>query len=144
MSEPKMVLVVRKDLNMRKGKMCAQSSHSAVGAVVQLGHFLNNAIIEYDGSHEKWHLSNCLVIPLENECDDIWLTKRFKKITVSVNSEQELTDIYNKAVENGLNVKLILDEGLTEFGGVKTLTCLAIGPVYPEDVDPITGHLPLL
>ena len=73
-----------------------------------------------------------------------WLEGSFTKICVSVNSEQELLDIYNKALENNINVKLIQDNGLTEFGGVKTYTCLALGPDYPEVLDPLTKHLPLL
>ena len=36
MSKSKMVIVVRKDLEMRKGKLIAQGSHAVVGAILQL------------------------------------------------------------------------------------------------------------
>jgi PTH2 family peptidyl-tRNA hydrolase len=39
---------------------------------------------------------------------------------------------------------MIVDKGLTVFKGIPTKTCLAIGPHYPEKIDIITGHLPLL
>jgi PTH2 family peptidyl-tRNA hydrolase len=61
-----------------------------------------------------------------------------------VDSEQELMDIYDRAVRAGLEVHLITDSGRTEFHGEPTRTCLAIGPAVAEAVDVITGHLQLL
>ncbi|QJX80020.1 aminoacyl-tRNA hydrolase [Priestia megaterium] len=49
-----------------------------------------------------------------------------------------------KAKEKGLPAVLIEDSGLTVFNGVKTKTCLAIGPYNSEEIDEITGHLPLM
>jgi PTH2 family peptidyl-tRNA hydrolase len=40
-------------------------------------------------------------------------------------------------------VHLITDRGLTEFGGVPTRTCLAVGPDYYDLIDPVTGDLEL-
>jgi PTH2 family peptidyl-tRNA hydrolase len=42
-----------------------------------------------------------------------------------------------------LVVHLITDRGLTEFGGVPTRTCLAVGPDYDDLIDPVTGGLEL-
>jgi PTH2 family peptidyl-tRNA hydrolase len=84
-----------------------------------------------------------LEVEVDSELDQ-YLRGRFKKIAVSVNSEEELLEIYQKALDKGLPVKLIKDAGLTEFGGVPTLTCLAIGPENEEKIDEVTGHLPLL
>lgn len=120
MSEYKQVIVLRKDLNMRKGKMVAQGAHASLGAV------LNNGKLKEDARIAAW------------------LAGPFKKIAVSVNSEQELLDIKRKAEDNNLITCLIEDSGLTEFGGVKTLTALAVGPDLVEHVDVVTGHLPLL
>lgn len=53
-------------------------------------------------------------------------------------------DIYNKAKESGLNVHMITDEGLTEFNGISTNTCLAIGPDLASRIDPITKDLKCL
>ncbi len=46
--------------------------------------------------------------------------------------------------EKGLVCSLIIDAGLTEFGGVPTRTCIAIGPNWSDEIDEITGHLKLL
>lgn len=127
--EPKQVIVVRKDLNMRKGKMCAQAAHASMGAL------LNTASRMYEGQ---------LNINVEKPAVREWIEGRFTKICVSVDSEQELLDIYEHAYQLGVNVKIIQDAGLTEFNGVPTLTCLALGPDYPENIDPITKHLKLL
>lgn len=73
-----------------------------------------------------------------------WLQGRFTKICVSVDSEAELHEIYGKAQEAGIPCYLIQDCGATEFGGVPTYTCCAIGPDQEEVINPITGHLKLL
>lgn len=72
-----------------------------------------------------------------------WKEGSFTKICVYVNSEEELLEVYNKACEANLPAELITDSGLTEFNGVPTLTCLAVGPASKESLEPITGHLPL-
>jgi PTH2 family peptidyl-tRNA hydrolase len=73
-----------------------------------------------------------------------WIDGIFTKICVSVNSETELLDIYNKAKSDNLPCSLIQDCGLTEFNNVPTYTCCAIGPDNSEKINKITGHLPLL
>lgn len=125
----KQVIVVRKDLNMRKGKMVAQSSHSSLA-------FLTRSS-EIDG--------DTLSVKLKNpEEVQQWLQEGFTKICVSVDSESELDAVYQAAIDADLNVHMIVDSGLTEFHGVKTKTCLAIGPNTREDIDKITGNLKLL
>lgn len=61
-----------------------------------------------------------------------------------VESEAELDAIYERALEAGLPCAMIIDAGKTEFNGVPTKTCCAIGPALPAELDPITGHLKLL
>ncbi len=119
-SEPhhsKMVIVMRKDLNMRKGKMIAQGAHAAIGAAMLA-----------EGSDEYGD----------------WLTHGTAKICVSVDSELELMAIFIQAKEAKLPVELITDSGRTEFAGVPTKTCLAIGPARADAIDKITGNLKLL
>ena len=118
--ERKQVIVLRKDLNMRKGKMVAQGAHASLGAILHNGKLKSNPDV------------------------DAWLEGRFTKICVSVGSEEELLEIYNQAGLAKLNRSLITDAGLTEFDGVPTKTAVAVGPGIPEVVDKITGHLKLL
>ena len=73
-----------------------------------------------------------------------WIDGRFTKIVVSCDSEQELDELYKQAKEKGLPCSMIVDAGLTEFNGVPTKTCIAIGPANPDDIDEITKHLKLL
>lgn len=125
--EHKQVLVVRKDLKCRKGKMIAQGAHASLKAILDL----------CEKSEDTY------VLRLDDRIKP-WITGRFKKICVSVNSEQELVELYQRALAAGLIAALITDAGLTEFNGVPTLTCCAIGPDREDRVDVITGHLPLL
>ena len=57
-----------------------------------------------------------------------WLTGSFAKVCCRVDSEEELLQIHDKALESGLEVYLITDSSRTEFHGQPTRTCLAIGP----------------
>ena len=72
------------------------------------------------------------------------MTGAFAKICCRVNSEDELMNIHDKAIEVGLEVHLITDSGKTEFHGHPTRTCLAIGPDVSEKIDAVTGQLELL
>ena len=72
-----------------------------------------------------------------------WLELSMRKVTVKVGSETELLDVYDKALAAGLVVHMITDRGLTEFGGMPTRTCLAVGPDYDDLIDPVTGDLEL-
>jgi PTH2 family peptidyl-tRNA hydrolase len=64
-------------------------------------------------------------------------------VTLQVDSEEELLDVFQRAETAGLVVHLITDAGLTEFGGEPTRTCLAIGPDYDSEIDAVTGDLRL-
>lgn len=118
----KQVIIIRKDLNMRLGKAVAQGSHASIS-------FLTKKI----QSGQKM-----------NDAEEQWVNGKFTKICVRVDSEQELIDIHQKALSHGIESHLITDAGLTEFNGVPTKTCLALGPDYASKIDAITGHLKLL
>jgi peptidyl-tRNA hydrolase, PTH2 family len=124
----KQVIVMRKDLNMRKGKMVAQGAHAACA-------FLSQKVKEL--------LERPSEVKLTQE-ELYWINNSFKKICVSVNSEQELLEIYDIAKQSDIRVHKIIDNGDTEFNGVPTLTCIALGPDQSELLDKITGHLQLL
>lgn len=133
----KQVIVIRKDLNMRKGKIASQASHASLGALLTL---FNKIKYDQDGSIHYIYETRFA----ENSVLDDWLNGTFTKICVSVNSEEELLDVFHKAKEAGIPCKLITDSGLTEFHGIPTNTCVGIGPYTSEEIDKITGNLPLL
>jgi PTH2 family peptidyl-tRNA hydrolase len=123
----KQVIVVRKDLGMRKGKCVAQGAHASLGAILSL------MARHEDGSR---------TLPADDRVNP-WLDHSFTKPVVYVTSEAELLEIHSKATEAGLIACLIRDNGTTEFKGVPTYTAVAVGPDLIEKVDEITGHLPL-
>lgn len=128
----KQIIVMRKDLNMRKGKMCAQAAHASMAVLLKAGHL--NLIPGVEGRFEM-----AVFGPWRE-----WLGGAFTKICVSVDSEAELDAVYEAARQAFLPCALITDSGATEFGGIPTKTCCAIGPAKAEDLQPITGHLKLL
>lgn len=137
----KQVIILRKDLKMKKGKSTAQGAHASLGAILQL---MNNGVNMRDTPPEIVDDSYTLSLKVEVGSDmDDWLRGIFRKVALGVHSEEELLSIHKQAVEAGLPVSLITDSGLTVFNGVKTTTCLAIGPASDEELDKITGHLPL-
>jgi len=73
-----------------------------------------------------------------------WVNGIFAKIVVGCNSEEELINLAQAAADANIPHALITDVGRTEFHGEPTVTALAIGPDYPEKIDPITGGLKLL
>lgn len=127
--EAKQVIVMRKFPSLRTGKYCAQAAHASMGALL--------SIAKVDDYGDK------LTINLYNPHIKAWLTGRFKKVTVYVETEQELIDLYDTAQKAGIPSSLIRDAGLTEFGGVPTITAVGIGPGSAEEIDAITGKLKL-
>jgi len=126
----KQVIVIRRDLRMRRGKEIAQGAHAATAWLA------DRVIRDMMPNGSVAHLA---LSPAERA----WLQSSFRKVTVKVSSEEELLAVYRKALEAGLVVHLVTDRGLTEFGGVPTRTCLAVGPDYDDLVDPVTGDLEL-
>lgn len=120
----KQILVVRKDLKMRRGKECAQCAHASVGVVT--------SELFKDGYLTK-SFANLMV----------WLEHGQAKITVTVNSEEEMDALYVAANAKGIMTYQVIDHGRTEFNGVHTKTVLAIGPAPDEMFVGLTDHLPL-
>lgn len=120
MNDIKQVIIIRKDLKMRRGKEIAQGAHASM----------------------KWLLEN-LDCDL-NEDELTWINGLHKKVVVSVDSLEELEEV----VKNAKNLRIentytITDVGLTEFNGIPTITCAAIGPAKAELINQVTGHLKL-
>ncbi|XP_028838388.1 peptidyl-tRNA hydrolase 2, mitochondrial [Denticeps clupeoides] len=115
--EFKMVLVVRTDLKMGKGKVAAQCSHAAVSAYKQV------------------------------QRRDPELLKRWEycgqpKVVLKAPDEDCLFRLLSGAKEAGLPVSLVQDAGRTQVApGSRTV--LGVGPGPAELVDGVTGHLKL-
>lgn len=125
----KQVIVIRKDLKIRRGKECAQASHVSMAFLISRMKYLS-------GNYPSYH-----TIKL-SEVEKLWLSTNFRKIVCQVSSETELLNIADCAKKAGLVCHIITDDGLTEFDK-PTITCCAIGPDYDEKIDEVTGSLPL-
>jgi len=122
MTQPlKQVICVRKDLNMRKGKMIAQGAHASLMAYLSACGSRDSIMVVYE-----WLQNN-----------------KQTKICVGVDSEQELFDIHSAAQKAGIPCSLVLDAAVTEFDK-PTYTACGIGPASAEEIDKITGSLKLL
>jgi PTH2 family peptidyl-tRNA hydrolase len=126
--QAKQVIVMRKDLNMRKGKMIAQGAHASLKVLTDRRRAVDDQTFTIE------------VTPAIKA----WLTGRFTKVCVSVDSEAALDTVVAAARAAAVPVALIVDAGKTEFHGVPTKTCCAVGPAWADEVDAITGALPLL
>ncbi|KAI0234548.1 Peptidyl-tRNA hydrolase 2, mitochondrial [Lamellibrachia satsuma] len=115
--EYKLVLVVRTDLKMGKGKVAAQCSHAAVDATKQLRR-TNAAILKE------------------------WEDNGQPKVVVKTENEDMLLQLAEHARALGLTISVICDAGRTQIApGSKTV--LGVGPGPQNLVDKVTGHLKL-
>ncbi|XP_046335129.2 peptidyl-tRNA hydrolase 2, mitochondrial-like [Haliotis rufescens] len=116
--EYKMVIVVRTDLKMGKGKIAAQCAHAAVAGAEKA--FRNNQDHLY-----KWRSSGQ------------------PKVVVKTDDEPSLLALAKSAQSAGLTTSIIQDAGRTQIApGSRTV--LGVGPGPSELVDRVTGHLKLL
>ncbi|MCP4286921.1 MAG: aminoacyl-tRNA hydrolase [Gammaproteobacteria bacterium] len=129
MERVKQVILIRKDLKMRRGKEIAQGSHAAMEFLV---------------SRLRPGLDGGATINVNlDEVERFWIIHGMAKVCLQVSSEQALIDCHQKAILQGLESHLIRDSGRTEFGGVPTYTACAIGPDEASRIDQVTGDLSL-
>jgi PTH2 family peptidyl-tRNA hydrolase len=115
----KVVMVVRTDLGMGKGKIAAQCAHAAVMCY-------QKALVTHERDLEIWEATGCTKICLK--CDD---------------GEEGLEALKKLAKERGLVAALVHDAGHTQVAA-GSATVLGIGPAPSEVLGEITGKLKLL
>ncbi|KAG6039715.1 hypothetical protein E4U41_002154 [Claviceps citrina] len=121
--ECKLVLVVRTDLGMTKGKIAAQCSHATLACYKALAR--SNPDTPQARLLKRWE------------------RRGQAKIAVQVKSEKEMTELRWKALDVGLTAEVIQDAGRTQIDP-GSLTVLGVGPGPKSLVDQVTGHLKLL
>ena len=112
-----MTLVIRKDLDMRPGKVAAQCTHAALGACYQ----------KLESKKVKAFLKD---------------SNSRRAIVLRVNNLAELEDVNARALAAGLNTYIQVDAGLTQVPDDSS-TVLAIGPDDPERIHAVTNTLKL-
>eukprot|EP00873_Tetraselmis_striata_P013830 jgi/Tetstr1/434094/TSEL_023238.t1 len=116
----KMVLVVRQDLKMGKGKIAAQCCHAAVGVVMDL-------------CEEPAGYSLMMQ----------WEANGATKVAVKAETEAVLLDVERRCGEAGIPSFMVIDAGRTQIAP-NSRTVLAVGPAPTALVDSVTGDLKLL
>ena len=139
MYKSKMMIVMRRDLKMRKGKIAAQAGHACIDAIL-MALSKEGRLNDFEMNADGFVLKNTdkPSTPLSD-----WFIHGCAKICVYVDSEDDLLSIANKANEMRIIASVITDAGMTEFHGVPTKTCLALEPLPTDVADELTGNLPL-
>ncbi|XP_065893135.1 peptidyl-tRNA hydrolase 2, mitochondrial-like [Dysidea avara] len=114
----KMIMVVRADLKMGKGKVAAQCGHAAIGAYSQM------------------QKTDPMMLR-------IWETTGCAKVVLKVPDLEEFHSLLSEVRKARLNSHVVCDAGRTQIApGSQTVLC--IGPALSSDIDKVTGHLKLL
>ena len=137
----KQVIIMRKDLNMRKGKIAAQAGHACVNCVLKAAARVGG-LLDWDSRADQGSMMSVSGRGTTAYLNE-WFSNEYTKICVTVNSEKELLEYYKKIEDAGYVVHLVQDMGHTGFKNKKTYTCLAVEPLPAEVIDEITGSLPL-
>ena len=116
--EYKMVVLVRNDVKMGKGKIAAQVGHAAVECAL------------YSEKKDK-------------KSFDAWYSGGQAKVVLKVDSLDELKHYMQEARSYGLHTSIITDAGRTQIEP-GSVTCLGIGPASKSDIDKVTGDLKML
>jgi len=116
--EYKMVIVVRTDLGMSKGKTAAQASHAAV---------------------------NCAFAAKKKDPEALerWMSNAYPKIVLKVEGEEELFEVKMAADALGIVNSVVTDAGRTEIAP-GSVTCIGLGPAPASKMDKVTGGLSML
>eukprot|EP01054_Gregarina_sp_Poly1_P007426 Gregarina_sp_Poly_1__7425@NODE_411_length_8775_cov_115_641824_g334_i0_p2_GENE_NODE_411_length_8775_cov_115_641824_g334_i0NODE_411_length_8775_cov_115_641824_g334_i0_p2_ORF_typecomplete_len208_score30_71PTH2/PF01981_16/1e42LapA_dom/PF06305_11/0_093_NODE_411_length_8775_cov_115_641824_g334_i059682 len=116
--EMKMVLCVRTDLQMGKGKIAAQCGHAVLG------------VFQRCQSKNYPQLTS-------------WQKQGQAKVVLKITNEREMHQLYAAALQAKVPAFIVHDAGRTQIVS-GSATVLAIGPGPVRSLDLITGHLKLL
>ncbi|KAK9056485.1 hypothetical protein SSX86_023846 [Deinandra increscens subsp. villosa] len=113
----KMVLVVRNDLKMGKGKIAAQCSHATLGLYKKILHRAPKAL-------SRWEM-----------CGQV-------KVVVKIESEDDMLELQTRAKSLAIPTHIVIDAGRTQIAPNSRTVMAVLGPA--DMVDDVTGGLKLL
>ena len=119
-----MMLAVRSDLGMTKGKIGAQCGHATLGAF--------HTIKKWAKTSTYW-----------SKVLKTWSYVGQKKVCVKATSEAHLLEIKAKAMEMGIPCYTVADAGHTQIEA-GSLTVCGMGPCTTKQINFVTGGLKLL
>lgn len=115
----KMMLCVRTDLKMQKGKMCSQSGHAALGLYMQLVNKKKNKKMLED-----------------------WFSNGQKKIVAKLKDEAAMNLLISKATDAGIEFYTVQDAGRTQV--VRDSRTIVAFIDYENKMNTITSRLKLM
>ena len=121
-TEVTMYLLVRTDLRMSKGKMCAQAGHAT--------HLVIRAVELSPDEESKNYLKT-------------WEEHSYPKIALNIPDEDTLMSVCKSLSEQGVIFTPVVDEGRTEITP-NTVTAVGVQPLPRSLTKEILGHLRLL
>ncbi|KAL8233129.1 hypothetical protein R6Q57_002907 [Mikania cordata] len=113
----KMVLVVRNDLKMGKGKIAAQCSHATLGLYKKILYRAPKAL-------NRWEM-----------CGQV-------KVVVKIESEDDMLELQKRAKSLAIPTHIVIDAGRTQIAPNSRTVMAILGPA--DMVDDVTGGLKLL
>lgn len=119
----KMVLVVRQDLKMGKGKAAAQCSHATLALYKKITNPTSPAF--NPEMVKRWEYGNGQA-----------------KITLQVPNQEQMDILFAQALSLGVNAYIVHDAGRTQIAA-GSATVLGLGPAPKAVLDEITGLLKL-
>lgn len=114
----KQIILIRNDLGMSKGKMCSMASHAS--------------LISFENARREYR-----------DVAYTWFHESQVKITLKVDSEEQLLQIYNLAINHKIPCSLIKDYP-SPHHNQKEYVSVAIGPYNDELINEMTNGLKLL
>jgi len=109
----KLVVVMREDLKLSKGKACAQTGHAVL---------------------------DCFLRSDDSKLLRDWMNEGGKKIVLKTKKLEDIFSLKEAAKRAGLVTSVIKDAGHTEIKP-GTVTCIGIGPDKEEKIDKVTKDL---
>ena len=116
--EYKVVVLVRTDLDMGKGKMAAQVGHASVELALRA---------------QK----------MDRKSFDAWMSGGQKKVVLKVANKDEMIRYMNEARSSGLYTCTITPAARTQVEP-GSQTCVGIGPAPESEIDKVTGSLKMM
>jgi len=125
MSSVKQTIVIRKDLNIKKGRLASLAISAAMKFIID-----NNDAERGDELH----------VQLSSEEAD-WIRNLSSKEVLGIDSQDALSDLVFRAELAGVNVYSIFDDRRMENDQNPELLCAAFGPDNDDIINQIIGNL---
>ena len=125
-----MYLIVRESLGMSIGKTAAQCAHASQMLMLTFNEIEAKEICDWASDFDIYKIF----------LFRSWLKASFRKVVLKADDKEWIK--LKEAMEE--HDVIVVDAGLTEFGGIPTKTCVALGPYDADSIDLITGKYPLM